>query len=820
MEPQHLPVRVYKFGGTSVATAERIDQVVRLVAAEPGTVRRVVVVSALGGVTDGLLAAVDEALARSGRHRDLLADLRARHEAVLAAVAPAGERAALRATLAGRFEALAELLDGVYLLRECTPRTRDAVMGTGERLSAPLVAAAFRRAGLPARALDATDLIRTDDTFGEAAVLTEPTRAAVRRCFEELPPDVVAVVTGFIGATDTGVVTTLGRSGSDYTATLLGGALEAEQVVIWTDVDGVLSADPRLVPEAYTLPELSYQEAGEMAYFGAKVLHPRTMRPLRDGSIPLWIRNTLNPDAPGTRITATSTPTGGGVKAVTAVREVAVVMLEGTGLMGVPGIAARTFGALAARHVNVLMIAQASSEQSICMAVRAGDAPMAVAALEDAFGPERHRRDVSRIYALDDCAIVSVVGDQMRMRPGLAGRMFSTLGRAGINVLAIAQGASETNISAVVQAPDVRRTVQALHEAFARAHDRAHVCLLGAGGVGRALLGILARQAPVLQASLGLDLRLVAVATSRRLCFDPDGLPWDGAVDRLAAAGEPLDLDVLTDTLAGSRLERLIIVDATASEAVARRYPAWLERGLAVVTPNKRGNTLEQAFYDRLHETARRRRVPYLYETTVGAGLPVIGTLQDLLRSGDRLVRLDGVLSGTLAFVMSRLSEGVPFSEAVAEAHRRGYTEPDPREDLAGTDVARKLLVLAREAGMRLEPDAVAVTSLVPDGLHDVPLPVFWERLSGADAGWAERVAAGARLQYVGHIADGRLSAGVTALTPESPFASLRGTENMVVFTTERYHDRPLVVQGHGAGPDVTAAGVLADVVRAARALS
>ena len=819
MDRARVPVRVYKCGGTSVATPERIRHVVALIGAEPSTVRRVVVVSALGGVTDRLLAAVDEALARTGKHRHILNELRRRHDAATEVAAP-GERDDLLAEFAARWIELGELLDGVFLLRECTPRTRDAVIGMGERLSAPLVAAAFRRAGMPARALDATRMIRTDAAFGEATVLFEPTRAAVRACIDACPPDEVAVVTGFIGATEAGVLTTLGRSGSDYTATLLGGALEAEYVVIWTDVDGVLSADPRLVPGAFTLPELSYREAAEMAYFGARVLHPRTMRPLQEGAIPLWIKNTLNPAASGTLITEASTPTEGRVKAVTAVRGVAVVMLEGTGLMGVPGISARTFGALADRHVNVLMISQASSEQTICMVVRQEDADAAVAALRDAFAPERHRRDVSRIYAMPDCAVVSVVGDQMRMQPGLAGRMFSTLGRANINVLAIAQGAAETNISAVVQEADAQRSVRALHEVFALAHERVHLCLIGAGGVGKALLNILTRQAPVLLETLGLDLRLVAVTNSRRMVFDPEGIPWADAIEALARETVAFDLDDLARRLAACHLERLVVVDATATESVARRYPDFLERGIAVVTPNKRGNTLEQAFYDRLQHIARRRQVPYLYETTVGAGLPVLSTLRDLIRSGDRILRIDGVLSGTLAFVLSRVSAGRPFSEAVAEAHQRGYTEPDPREDLSGADVGRKLLVLARESGLRLEGTSVQAASLVPVGLHDVPLPVFWERLAEADAAWAGRVAADGRLQYVGRIEAGRLSASVTPVTPDAPFARLDGTENMVVFTTERYRDRPLVVQGHGAGPDVTAAGVLADVVQAACALA
>ncbi|RMF55586.1 MAG: aspartate kinase, partial [Bacteroidetes bacterium] len=466
------PVHVYKFGGTSVATPERIRRVVDLVRSEPETVRRVVVVSALGGVTDQLLQAIEAARERTGTHRALLEALWARHEAALRDLARPEEQAALHDVLLAHWRNLTELLDGVSLLRECTMRSRDAIIGTGERLAAPLVAAAFRAAGLDAADHDATHFIRTDDAFGEATVQWAETQRLIRDHFAAVPPGQIAVVTGFIAATERGVTTTLGRSGSDYTATILGGALQAERVVIWTDVDGVLSADPRLVPGAFTLPELSYREAAELAYFGAKVLHPRTMRPLIEAGIPLLIKNTLNPSAPGTLIRAETTLVRGHVKAVTSIQDVAMVMIEGTGMMGVPGISARAFGALANQQVNVLMISQASSEQSICIVVREGDAGRAEKALRLAFDRELDRGDVSRIYTIPGCSVLAVVGDRMRQQPGLAGRMFSTLGRANINVLAIAQGATETNISAVVRRDEVRKAVRALHEAFARQHER------------------------------------------------------------------------------------------------------------------------------------------------------------------------------------------------------------------------------------------------------------------------------------------------------------------------------------------------------------
>lgn len=822
--PGTRPVEVYKFGGTSVATPERIARVVALVAAEPATLRRVVVVSALGGVTDALLRATNEALARTDGHRALLDALRRRHDDALAALALPGEQARLQAELAARWQDLAELLDGIYLLRECTPRARDAVIGMGERLSAPLVAAAFRAAGHAASAHDASAFVRTDATFGEANVLFEATYALTQDYFAAVPEDEIAVVTGFIGATERGVLTTLGRSGSDYTATLVAAALQAERAVIWTDVDGVLSADPRLVPEAFSLAQLSYHEAAELAYFGAKVLHPRTMRPLQERRTPLLIKNTLNPSAPGTLIAAEAAPGEGTVKAVTAIRDVAIVMLEGAGMVGVPGISARAFAALAARGINVLMISQGSSEQNICIVVREQEAQDAGEALEAAFELELARGDVSRVTTYPACAVISAVGDRMRQRPGLAGRMFSTLGRSGVNVLAIAQGAAETNISAVVHGADARHAVRALHEAFALARSRAHVFLIGAGVVGRTLLSMMQAQAPRLLEEMSLNLQLVGLANSQRMIWDVEGIPLAEAASRLATAERPTDLDHIVEHLLACRLERLIVVDATASDAVAARYPELLEHNIAVVTPNKRANTQDYAFYERLQRAGRRRQVPYLYETTVGAGLPVLSTLRDLRRAGDRIVRIEGVFSGTLAYLFSELSAGRLFSETVRTARARGYTEPDPRDDLRGEDVARKLLILAREMGYPAERAEVAVESLVPFDLLNTSVEEFMDRLSEVDALWQARVdeaaAAGTVLRYVGLIEEGRLSVRVRAAGMDSPFSRLYGTDNMVAFTTERYRPTPLVVQGPGAGPDVTAAGILADLVYAAELIA
>lgn len=817
---QQPDTRVYKFGGTSVATAERIERVVDLIAREPASLRRIVVVSALGGVTDLLLAAIADALARTKRYLDTLHALRERHQEVIRKTARPSEHDALEKQMEADLGELTELLDGVYLVRECTARTRDAIMGLGERLSAPLVAAAFRAQGHDAHAVDARRLIRTDAVFGEANVQFDVTDVLIQDHFAAVPAHQIAVVTGFIASTEQNVSTTLGRSGSDYTATILGAALHAAQVVIWTDVDGVLSADPRLVPEAFTLSALHYREAAEMAYFGAKVLHPRTMRPVQLKNIALYIKNTLNPESEGTLISSAQTDTEGNVKAVTSIRNVALVILEGTGMAGVPGISARAFGALAHEQINVLMISQASSEQSICIVVREREGQRAVEALRAAFPLELVRGDISAIEAEHDCAIISIVGDYMRRRPGLAGRMFATLGRAGVNVKAIAEGSAETNISAVVQDDDAQYALRALHEAFALGRDRAHLFLFGAGSIGSTVLGMLAKQAPILREQLNVNLQLMGVANSRQIVWDAEGIPFDQALHRLEENGQPADLDAVIAHLRASKLERLIVVDATASSAIAERIPGLLEHNIAVITPNKVANTLRMDFYDRIARAVRLHQVPFLYETTVGAGLPVIATLRDLLRSGDQVQRIEGVLSGTLSYVFNQLAAGVAFSEAVRTAQQNGFTEPDPREDLRGTDVARKLLILAREMGLRLELEDVSVESLVPESLQDLPVDQFLAGLSGEDAQWQKRLREAQerkeRLVYVGRIENGKARVSLESVAVHSAYGNLRSRDNIVLFTTAQYKETPLVIQGPGAGPEVTAAGVLADIVTAA----
>lgn len=815
-----LPITVAKFGGTSVGTPERVRRVVDLSLAPgspeaPGAVRRVVVVSAFGGVTDDLLGAIQHAVDRTGEHRDRLSAIRQRHTDALEALAPEAERGPLAERLDALWTQTGELLDGISLLRECTPRVRAAIITAGERASAPLVAAAFRASGADAVDLDASAFVRTDARFDEATVDMETTRQLVQAAFAEIPPEAVAVVTGFVGTTADGVRTTLGRSGSDYTATILGGALDAREVVIWTDVSGVLSADPRIVPEAFTLPRLSYGAAAELAHFGAKVLHPRTMRPLAGAGIPLRIANTLAPEDPGTTVGPDDEAGPGSIRAVTAVRGAALVRVVGAASLEVSDLTARVFGPLAEAEIPVLLIAQASAEGSLCLAVREADAEAATGLLRQRLEREMERGDVVGVETESGLAVVAAVGAHLDGAPGLAGKLFATLGRAHVDVRAIAQGASAHTISCAVADRDAVAALTALHEAFALKRTRAHVAIIGAGALGQKLLALLAERQDALRAS-GLHLRLVGLADSRRFAFEAGGLDaasGDALLDSAPEAG----LGDVVRQLADARIERLVVVDATPSETVAERHADLLRAGIAVVTPNKAATAAPIGLWREAQDAARDGEAPYLYETAVGAGLGVVARLRDLVRTGDTVREIEGVLSGTLGFVMNAIRTGSSFSEAVRAAQEADLTEPDPRDDLSGRDVARKLALLAREMGLAADPADADVESLVPEGLEDVPLATFWDRLPEADAYWRQRLESGWPLQVVARLdATGAISARVEPIAPDEPLAMLEGAEVLVAFHTDRYGDRPLVLRGPGASADVTAAVLLADIVRAA----
>ena len=817
-ERSEAPLRVLKFGGTSVADPQRVRGVVELVRAEQEAaphVRFVVVVSAFGGVTE-LLGRAARAAESGGAGREVLQQVVDRHREMLGAVAPAAERGELAASVDGWTDDVRDILGGIELVKECTPRMLDRVLSLGERVSSLLVASAFRSAGMEAEAVPVEDLLVTDDGFGRARVDTDRSTPRVRACLEDARG--VPVVPGFIASTDGGEITTLGRGGSDYTASLVGAMADAERIEIWTDVDGVMSADPRLVPEAFSLRALSYEELLELSHFGAKVVHAPSVHPAREHRIPLLIRNSLNPNFPGTWVGFEGVPVDDRpVRGISSIRRVALMRLEGGGMVGVPGIAGRLFDALASRGVSVILISQASSEHSICFAVEPHAVPTVRRAVDEEFALERRLGMVDDLVVDEDQAVVAAVGEGMRHTPGIAGRLFSILGDMGVNVHAIAQGSSELNISLVVAASEVARALRGLHTAFfPEPRTEARLYLAGVGGVGRALLAQIGAVSRSLEEERGIALCVAGAANSRKSVSTLDGIPVEEVLQRLEASEVPAA--DLVETARRDRAAIRVFVDVTANGALPESYRDLLDAGVSVVAANKRGFSGSLDLYRRIREPRPGQARAYL-ETTVGAGLPILSTLEDLRATGDQIVSIEGVVSGTLSFLFNEVMEGRRFSEVVAEARERGYTEPDPREDLSGQDVLRKLVILARESGWSLEPDDVVLEPILPgEGWEEGTVASFFERLPEVDDHFdalrAAAVAKGARLVHLATVGADAAQVRVTEVDASHPCHGLRGAHNLVAFRSRRYDD-PLVVRGAGAGYDVTAAGVLADCVRA-----
>jgi aspartokinase/homoserine dehydrogenase 1 len=816
---------VHKFGGTSVADASCIRRVAAIIGGQRhGNLG--VVVSAMKGVTDDLLGLVDKASKRQPVEATLAA-LRARHDKANVELLGAAGAAAIMAEFDRELADIEAILKALTLVRAASNRSRDLVSGYGEIWSARQIAAFFKQefgASRDVLFINARDVLVIEHTEMGPVAAWDASRAkvqvAIPRAFAG-----VAVITGFVASDKEGLPTTLGRNGSDYSASIFGALLDADEVHIWTDVDGVMSGDPRQVPEAKIIAEMSYSEAMELAYFGAKVIHPQTMAPAVGRGIPLWIRNTFNPTHPGTKISASSGSKSAAVKGISGIDKVALVNLEGAGMIGVPGTADRLFGALRDAGVSVMLISQGSSEHSICFAVREDSADQVRTVVERAFAVELSEGQVQRVGVTKGCAIIAVVGDDMAGMPGSAGRFFGTLGSAGINVRAIAQGASERNISAVIAASDMTRAIRAVHSSFYLSAKTVSIGLVGPGLVGATLLDQLARAAPALRDKFNLDLRVRAIGGSKLMVLDEQRIDL-GRWRELLKAGGPMDADKFVSHVKTDYLPHPVIVDCTASQEVADRYVGWLERGIHVITPNKRAHSGPIAYYQQLKRLSSGSRTHFLYEATVGAALPVIQALKDLVETGDEIRSISGIFSGTLAYLFNVFDGKRPFSEIVREAKARGYTEPDPRDDLSGKDVARKAVILAREAGLTPELDDIAVESLVPPALAAAPVDEFLERLRDFDAPMAERVAAAKRadrvLRYVAEIdvKAGHARVGLEAFAPNHPFANISLTDNIVQFVTGRYCDNPLIVRGPGAGPAVTAGGIFADLLRLCSMLS
>jgi bifunctional aspartokinase / homoserine dehydrogenase 1 len=808
------PIQViHKFGGTSLAGVEEFRRVIDILTA-PAMPPVAVVVSAPAGVTDTLHGLVRAAEA-GGDWQDSL-------EMVIGRMSGLAEALLKGPTLVEWLDGLRrdqddmhDVLKATALIGRAPAEVYALIAGHGELWSARLLAAALVVRGAAADWFDAREALTVIGTELGPTVAWEATRRRFAESWSA--PPAVRVVTGYIARDEHGGPTTLGRNGSDFTASIFAALLDAREVVIWTDVDGVMSGDPRRIPDVAVIPELTWHEAMELAYFGAKVLHPRTMAPLVTRGTPVWIRNTARPELPGTRIGAVSASNG--VKGVTTIAGMALLNLEGAGLIGVPGTASRLFEALRGAGVSVVLISQGSSEHSICCAVPENDGPRARAAVQNAFAGEIYAGQVEGVELVSGCSILAVVGEGMRGLPGVAAKLFGALGRAGVNVRAIAQGASERNISAVISSEDADRALRTVHAAFYLSPQTVSIGLIGPGGVGGHLLDQLASEVPRLAAELRLDLRIRALAGSRRMLLAPRAVDlntWREALD----AGEPTNLDALTAHVQAEHLPHAVIIDCSGSAEVAARYVDWLARGIHVITPSKLAASGPLANWRRLHEARRAAGVRYLGETTVGAGLPIIQTLSDLRQTGDEIIAIEGILSGTLAFLFNGYDGSRPFSAIVREARALGFTEPDPRDDLSGRDVARKLVILAREMGLELELEQVVVESLVPRELAEGSIDEFLDGLATFDGQMLARLeSARSRSRVLRYVArldgqNGAAAVGLEELPGNHPFAYARLTDNVVQFVTRRYHDNPLVVQGPGAGPAVTAAGVFADLLR------
>lgn len=804
-------MKVLKFGGTSVGSVESILSVKKIVEAEKEPV--VVVVSALGGITDKLIKTSKLALAGDLSYQSEFDEIAGRHHQMIEAVIPSGEKKErLLENIDALLDELKSIYQGVYLIRDLSPKTSAAIVSYGERLSSNIVAVLIDGA----KWFDSRTFIKTEIKSGRQLLASDLTHELVKQAFVDLPK--VSLVPGFISTdADSGEVTNLGRGGSDYTASIIAAALDASFLEIWTDVDGFMTADPKVISTAYTINELSYVEAMELCNFGAKVVYPPTIYPVCVKNIPILIKNTFNPSGKGTVIKSDIAEDQKPIKGISSINGTTLITVSGLSMVGVIGVNRRIFSALANNGISVFLVSQASSENSTSIGVRDADADAACEVLNAEFSKEIETGAMYRMTAESGLATVAIVGENMKHTPGIAGKLFGTLGRSGINVIACAQGASETNISFVVDGLFLRKTLNVIHDSFFLSEYQVlNLFLCGVGTVGSSLIAQLAQQSEKLKKERGLKLKVVGIASGHNAMFDREGISLENCREQLAHSA-PSDLNRLRDEVIGMNIFNSVFVDCTASSDVAGLYQEFLEHNISVVAANKAAASSDYATYQKLKSTARQRGVKFLFETNVGAGLPIIRTMNDLLNSGDKILKIEAVLSGTLNFIFNKISADVPFSETVRLAKEEGYSEPDPRVDLSGKDVIRKLVILAREAGYRIEQSDVEKHLFVPDSFFRGTLDEFWKNLPSLDADFERRrkvlESEGKRWRFVSRYENGKASVELCEVGREHPFYTLEGSNNIILLTTERYKEYPMQIQGYGAGAGVTAAGVFADIM-------
>ncbi|MCU0404323.1 MAG: bifunctional aspartate kinase/homoserine dehydrogenase I [Chitinophagaceae bacterium] len=809
---------VLKFGGSSVANANNIKIVADIVlsyAHKP----IVVVVSALSGITDQLLLTGDKAADGDESYKELLSSIEQRHLDTARQLLPVTNQSASLSKVKQYCNEIEDLCEGIFRLQELSDRTKDKLVSFGELLSSQLLTAYLQTNHAQTVWIDSRELIKTDSRYGNAQVLEGITHTLIQARVKNNGADIF-VAPGFIASNSHGFTTTLGRGGSDYTAAIFAAALHSSVLEIWTDVSGIMTADPRWVPNARPINRISYQEAMELSHFGAKIIYPPTIQPVMKRNIPVWVKNTFAAQDAGTLIENSEQDSSEKIRGISSINKITLLSLEGSGMVGIPGFSKRFFEALALQQINVILITQSSSEHSICVAVLSSEAEKAKTACDAAFETEIHSGKVDPLVIEDDHAIVALVGDKMKSHPGISGQMFSALGRNGINIRAIAQGSSERNISAVIAASDVKKALNVLHESFFESvKKQLNIFITGCGNVGSKLLGQIATQQVWLEKHLNLQLRVTGLANSRKMVIADDAInlaDWKKILD----AGETMDLPAFQQKIIDKNLRNSVFVDVTANEIVAGSYEKLLQKSINVVACNKIAASSAYNNYQKLKNLAREFNASFLFETNVGAGLPVISTLNDLVKSGDNVHRIDAVLSGTLNYVFNHYNGQKPFSEVVRDAQNEGYTEPDPRLDLGGTDVMRKILILAREAGYALNMEDIENNGFLPASCFKGTVEDFYAEMAKHEDHFKALYDAAheqdCKLKFVASFKDGKASVGLQQIPTWHDFYHLYGKDNIVLYYTMRYPEQPLVVKGAGAGADVTASGVFADIIRVA----
>lgn len=812
-------IQVLKFGGTSVGNAANINKVIAITQQKMATKTVVLVVSALGGTTDKLIEAGRTAAAGNEDYKNMVAAIEDRHLTAVQGLLPSAEQADVLNMVKTRCREIESICSGIFLLGELTPRALDKLMSFGEVLSSQIISAALTARGIENVYADSQQLIQTNSNFGNAQVNFETTDKNIA-AFVKNNPSKLYVAPGFIAATKDGVTTTLGRGGSDYTAAIFAAALNVSALEIWTDVSGMMTADPRIVSNARIIPNVSYQVAMELSHFGAKVIYPPTIQPVKAKSIPTWIKNTFVPDDYGTLIEEKSGSTDI-VNGISSIGKIALLLLEGSGMVGIPGFSARLFSALASQKINVILITQSSSEHSICVAIDEANLNAAKEAVDSEFSVEIALQKIEPLASETNLAIVALVGDNMEHHPGISGRMFGALGKNGINIRAIAQGSSEKNISAVISSADVKKAVNVLHEEFfENISKQVNLFIAGVGNVGSRLMQQLQNQKEFVREQLGLQIRIAGISSSRKMLLNEEGISLENWKESLNI-GEEMNLGNFIAFIKKKNLRNSIFVDMTANEQVASVYKELLQKSISVVACNKIAASSAYENYRQLKNLAREYQSSFLFETNVGAGLPVIGTLNDLIRSGDKILKIQAVLSGTLNFVFNHYDGTKTFSSVVKQAQEEGYTEPDPRLDLSGTDVMRKILILAREAGLKMEMSDITNNGFLPASCMNGNVDDFYKEMEKHEAHfkklYADAASQNCKLKFVAQLAGGKASVGLQQINAEHNLYHLYGKDNAVLFYTERYPEQPLVIKGAGAGADVTASGVFADIMRAAK---